>query len=208
MSDKNGEFANIPAKTLSEAEPAMARAITKQYGSYFAATVFAQAKDQLRNSATAEVAIKTTGRTDTRTIAEFAKEQGYRGVKIINIFDNGGRGANADTGNVYIYFNPQEDVKSADAVTYDEKGNVIPLSERFNAENEDIRYSKRGNFVEDKYYSRQIDNLDNLEKGSYITVGEIKKDSPLNLVGIPDKRLYFDVSKIRQEMKDRSDPIP
>lgn len=75
-------------------------------------------------------------------------------------------------------------------------------------ENPDIRYSKRGNFTEDKYYSRQIDNLENLKEGSYITVGEIKKDSPLNLVGIPDKRLYFDVSKIRQEMKDRSDPIP
>lgn len=52
-----------------------------------------------------------------------------------------------DTGNVYIYFNPQEDVKSADAVTYDESGKVIPLSERFNAKNDDIRYSKRqGNF--------------------------------------------------------------
>ncbi len=208
LSDKNGEFADIPAKSLSEAEPAMARAITKQYGSYFAATVFAQAKDQLRNSATAEVAIKTTGKTDTRNIAQFAKEQGYRGAKITNIYDNGGRGANADTGNVYIYFYPQEDVKSADAVTYYDKGNVIPLSERFNAKNDDIRYSKRGNFVEDKYYSRQIDNLENLKEGSYITVGEIKKDSPLNLVGIPDKRLYFDVSKIRQEMKDRSDPIP
>ena len=208
LSDKNGEFANIPAKTLSEAESAMARAITKQFGSHFAATVFAQAKDQLRNSATAEVAIKTTGKTDTRNIAQFAKEQGYRGAKITNIYDNGGRGANADTGNVYIYFYPQEDIKSADAVTYDEKGKVIPLSERFNAKNDDIRYSKRGNFVEDKYYSRQIDNLENLKEGSYITVGEIKKDSPLNLVGIPDKRLYFDVSKIRQEMKDRSDPIP
>ena len=52
-----------------------------------------------------------------------------------------------DTGNVYIYFNHQEDVKSADAVTYDESGKVIPLSERFNTENDDIRYSKRqGNF--------------------------------------------------------------
>ena len=208
LSDKNGEFANIPARTLSEAEPAMARAITKQFGSHFAATVFARAKDQLRNSAIAEVSIKTTGRTDTREIAQFAKEQGYRGVKITNIYDNGGRGATADTGNVYIYFNPQEDVKSADAVTYDENGKAIPLSERFNAGSDDIRYSKRGNFVEDKYYSRQIDNLENLKEGSYITVGEIKKDSPLNLVGIPDKRLYFDVSKIRQEMKDRSDPIP
>lgn len=72
------------------------------------------------------------------------KKQGYRGVKITDIYDNGGRGADADTGDVYIYFNPQEDVKSADAVTYDSKGNVIPLSERFNAENEDIRYSMRG----------------------------------------------------------------
>ena len=49
-----------------------------------------------------------------------------------------------ETGNVYIYFNPKEDVKSADAVTYDDKGNVIPLSERFNAKNDDIRYSMRG----------------------------------------------------------------
>lgn len=76
-------------------------------------------------------------------IAQLAKEQSYRGVKITNIYDNGGRGANADTGNVYIYFYPQEDVKSADSVTYDDKGNVIPLSERFNTENEDIRYSMR-----------------------------------------------------------------
>lgn len=153
LSDKNGEFANIPAKTLSEAESAMARAITKQFGSHFAATVFAQAKDQLRNSATAEVAIKTTGKTDTRNIAQFAKEQGYRGAKITNIYDNGGRGANADTGNVYIYFYPQEDVKSADAVTYDDKGKVIPLSERFNAGNDDIRYSMR----------RKLDSFDSKE---------------------------------------------
>ncbi len=32
-------------------------------------------------------------------------------------------------------------IKSADPVTYDEKGNIIPLSERFNAKNKDIRYS-------------------------------------------------------------------
>lgn len=44
---------------------------------------------------------------------------------------------------MYIFFYPQEQVKSADPVTYDESGNVIPLSERFNAANEDIRYSRR-----------------------------------------------------------------
>ena len=89
-----------------------------------------------------------------------------------------------------------------------ESNQIKSVTNQTPTENPDIRYSKRGNFTEDKYYSRQIDNLENLKEGSYITVGEIKKDSPLNLVGIPDKRLYFDVSKIRQEMKDRSDPIP
>lgn len=33
-------------------------------------------------------------------------------------------------------------IKSADPVTYDDNGNVIPLSQRFNQENDDIRYSR------------------------------------------------------------------
>ncbi len=116
--------------------------------------------------------------------ADWLKQEGYDGV-IVNDEEFGGTSYVALKSNQF---------KNAD--------NQNPT------ENPDIRYSKRGNFTEDKYYSRQIDNLENLKEGSYITVGEIKKDSPLNLVGIPDKRLYFDVSKIRQEMKDRSDPIP
>lgn len=40
----------------------------------------------------------------------------------------------------YIAFEPNQ-IKSADTVTYDDAGNVIPLSERFNPEKEDIRYS-------------------------------------------------------------------
>ena len=39
-----------------------------------------------------------------------------------------------------VVFNPNQ-IKSADPVTYDDNGNVIPLSERFNPEKEDIRYS-------------------------------------------------------------------
>lgn len=37
-----------------------------------------------------------------------------------------------------------EDVKSADPVTYDDAGNVIPLSQRFNEASNDIRFSRRG----------------------------------------------------------------
>ena len=42
----------------------------------------------------------------------------------------------------YVAFEPNQ-IKSADPVTYDDAGNVIPLSERFNPKKEDIRYSIR-----------------------------------------------------------------
>ena len=45
-----------------------------------------------------------------------------------------------DNGTVhYVVTNPAA-IKAADPVTYDDNGNVIPLSERFNPENEDIRF--------------------------------------------------------------------
>ena len=40
----------------------------------------------------------------------------------------------------YIMFHPEQ-IKLADPVVYDDNGNVIPLSERFNDQEEDIRYS-------------------------------------------------------------------
>ena len=67
-------------------------------------------------------------------------------------------------------------------------------------------YSDR--FEEDKYFSRQIDKIGELKEGSYVTVGKIKPGSPIEKVGIPAGNLYFDVSKIRQEMAERRDPIP
>lgn len=39
----------------------------------------------------------------------------------------------------YAAFRPSQ-IKSADPVTYDDNGDVIPLSERFNSENDDIRF--------------------------------------------------------------------
>ena len=43
----------------------------------------------------------------------------------------------------YVAFNSNQ-IKSADAITYDNNGEVIPLSERFNSSEEDIRYNMRG----------------------------------------------------------------
>ncbi|MCQ2300036.1 MAG: hypothetical protein MJZ81_07940 [Bacteroidales bacterium] len=42
----------------------------------------------------------------------------------------------------YMTFNENQ-IFDASPVTYDDSGNVIPLSERFNADNDDIRYSER-----------------------------------------------------------------
>lgn len=82
---------------------------------------------------------------NTRQLAQEAKEEGYSGVIIRNITDDGGRNNNKrhymEHGDIYIFFNPQEQVKSADNVTYDDSGEIIPLSERFNTGNQDIRFS-------------------------------------------------------------------
>lgn len=84
-----------------------------------------------------------TQHLSTREVSNYAKQAGYDGVIFKNLKDNGGRNSNVslDTvSDVYIAFNPNN-VKSADAITYDNDGEVIPLSERFNSNQEDIRYS-------------------------------------------------------------------
>ena len=58
-------------------------------------------------------------------VQDVLKEYGYDSVK---------------DGGELVVFNPNQ-IKSADPVTYDDNGNVIPLSERFNEEETDIRYS-------------------------------------------------------------------
>lgn len=55
----------------------------------------------------------------------------------------------------YIAFEPNQ-IKSADPVTYDDNGNVIPLSERFNPRKADIRFSLRENNRLTKYKTEKI----------------------------------------------------
>ena len=76
----------------------------------------------------------------TRTAAEYAKENGYSGVLFKNLVDVASPSAQHPA-KIYALFNPQSQVKSADPVTYDKLGRVIPLSKRFNPKNDDIRFS-------------------------------------------------------------------
>lgn len=86
---------------------------------------------------------KDNYRTDD--ITKIANVEGYDVVVITNVYDTSSVIANIEGDGFatdIVYFDPNQ-IKSADPVTYDDAGNVIPLSERFNASNDDIRYSTR-----------------------------------------------------------------
>ena len=81
--------------------------------------------------------------TDGYDISDYIDENGldYDGI----VLDEGGdlvNGKPVSRGESYVVRKSAQ-IKSADPVTYDDNGNVIPLSERFNAKNPDIRYSER-----------------------------------------------------------------
>ena len=65
----------------------------------------------------------------------FLESKGIDGVKYLNEYE----GSKEDYS--YIALRPSQ-VKLADAVTRDDDGNVIPLSKRFDSDNDDIRYSR------------------------------------------------------------------
>ena len=83
------------------------------------------------------------GELNTRAVARFAKDSGYTGVLVKSIYDDGGRGQKRQgvPQDIYNFFDPARQLKSADPVTYDNDGKVIPLSERFKRDNDDIRHS-------------------------------------------------------------------
>lgn len=81
--------------------------------------------------------------TDGYDLSEIIEENNldYDGI----ILNEGGDLVNekpVSRGASYVIRNSSQ-IKSADPVTYDDDGNVIPLSERFNEEKEDIRYQDR-----------------------------------------------------------------
>lgn len=107
-------------------------------------------------------------RGNTRNIAEFAKFSGYRSVCFMDVYDIGTYGGgHGDLADIYAFFYPESDVKSADPITYDDSGNVIPLTERFDSGNRDIRWSLAGtnkDGIEVYETSDDIKNLTNKER--------------------------------------------
>lgn len=85
----------------------------------------------------------------TDVVAEWAKANGYTSVIVTNVYDGG------ELADDYIFFDTNQ-VKSADPITYDDSDNVIPLSERFNSNNDDIRYQERTETPEPSEVLREL----------------------------------------------------
>ena len=84
------------------------------------------------------------------TLADVLEQNGFDGIQYKNEYEG-------DRENFsYIALRP-DDVKSADPVTYDDNGNIIPLSERFNTDNPDIRYSTAGDMTDADIEQRLAD---------------------------------------------------
>ena len=109
-------------------------------------------------------------------------------------------------------------IKSANPVTYDDNGNVIPLSERFNTENDDIRYSDRGGNVKSASELSEQDLkylLEGVQNGVYSNSSYIplRRNTPEFFIGVVkehSKGMYFiedypmasTVEHLRQNMEE------
>lgn len=101
--------------------------------------------------------------TDGYDIADYIDENDLPYDSIV--LDEGGdmvNGKPVSRGLSYVVRKSNQ-VKSADTVTYDDSGNVIPLSQRFNADSEDIRYSRRGESTQ-RQLDRQQAEIDRLKE--------------------------------------------
>ena len=135
----------------------------------------------------------------TRELAAIARDEGYDGIQISNLFDDGGKGRKQiDPATIYIFFKPESQVRSADPATYAEDGSVIPLSERFDPEKDDIRYSlpttdSDGNILTDGQmeYFKNSQAVD--EQGRLVPVYHV---TPIGGFTVFDPSYSFDATSI------------
>ncbi len=84
---------------------------------------------------------ETTSQRQNRALRELLQSLGYDGIVYENAFEGHSKLHSGDNKS-YILFDPSQ-LKSADIVTCDDNGNIVPLSERFNDREVDIRRSSR-----------------------------------------------------------------
>jgi len=100
-------------------------------------------------------------------------------------------------GTSFVAFKPEQ-IKSADPATYDDAGNLIPLSRRFDAANADIRFSVNTNLRADIAEALNTD----LAKGTVVKGGKrVVFGRSLRLfpaLGLPDGIIYSKAYALRK----------
>lgn len=126
-------------------------------------------------------------------ITAFLKYEGYDGIK-----DTGGKNG-GESHTVWIPFS-SEQIKSADPVTYDDNGDVIPLSQRFDSTKTDIRYQSR----DDDLFSIDLsddDTITNVAAREFVThhedMGEVLKN--IADIDIEPKRVDSIINRVSRE---------
>lgn len=137
----------------------------------------------------------------TQAVGVRVKEQGYDSVLIKSVGTYKTKGSFKKGQDEYIYLYPNRDLRSADPITYDSEGKVIPLTERFKVESEDFRYdvqqrldsqNERMLSLEDRItdLADGADDYVNTNDGTFVInpfTGEVT-DIPEELQG---KKLYY-----------------
>ena len=154
---------------------------------------------------------ETTSQRQNRALRELLQSLGYDGIVYENAFEGHSKLHSGDNKS-YILFDPSQ-LKSADPVTYDSDGNIIPLSERFRTDrtgdeawkNEDIRYSYREakaigyEALLEKYFNRTLNRSNPIYIGEYsiVTLSFFDSNAPLMITA-------SDLTKSTREKKDNS----
>lgn len=155
-------------------------------------------QDELLNEYISEDAIEQYSDGEYSAIRGAAEEyaaemqrMGYSGLKVQD---------SELGGTSYVVFDPEQ-IKSADAVVYDDNGKVIPLSERFNSKSRDVRYSNRDVDLTAKYpqlnLNEDISELDGvpaieLTDGSVLPITERDGRYPTHVSFIEANRIDVD----------------
>lgn len=104
-----------------------------------------------------------------------------------------------DNGKGEVYKNTPNNRKMFE-VTYDDKGNIIPLSERFNEDNDDIRYRYEELEEVNQRFNKELDNLTEANADKVILLLGKPSDVLLSS-GIENKPLKLYGNKVIKKMK-------
>lgn len=112
-----------------------------------------------------------------------------------------------DDGKSYAYRNTKNNRKLNDLITRDDKGNIIPLSQRFNARKADVRYRNTENQaatdnIEDvnKQFNQQLEGLTE-ENADKVTLSLGRPSAVLRAAGVEDKPMKLYGNKVIKKMR-------